>query len=288
MNVGKFALLGWIAAVGLGIWPAGAADPEPLLPTAETPAQRDARLAWWREARFGLFIHWGPSSVSGKEISWARIGHPHDHRGLESVPPEEYDNLYQQFNPVKFDADAWMRLAKDAGMKYVVFITKHHDGFSMWPTKLRPDYSIAATPFRRDICREIADAAHQHGLKLGWYYSTRDWTHPDYLVGDNRKYDDVLPGPGARAALQLRPRRPAVVRSRGRQLARLPVPGTVRDDLPVAARHPGQQPRGRLHPRDRGPADPGVGAGWSAAISTRRSSGSARSRTTARGNRASP
>ncbi|MHB8974990.1 MAG: alpha-L-fucosidase, partial [Pirellulaceae bacterium] len=159
-----------------------ATEPQVLLPTAETPAQREARLAWWREARFGMFIHWGPCSVIGKEISWSRIGHPHDHPGLESVPPEEYDNLYKRFDPVQFDADAWMQLAADAGMKYVVLITKHHDGFSMWPTKLRPDYSIAATPFRRDICQEIADAAHKRGLKLGWYYSTRDWTHPDYLV----------------------------------------------------------------------------------------------------------
>jgi len=160
-----------------------------LLPSMETPAQRDARLAWWREARFGLFVHWGPASVNGTEISWSRIGHPFDHKGLESVPPEKYDALYQQFNPVKFDADAWIQLAKEAGMKYVVFITKHHDGFSMWPTQQRPDYSIAATPFQRDLCKEIADAAHKHGIKLGWYYSTRDWTHPDYLVGDNRKYD---------------------------------------------------------------------------------------------------
>lgn len=172
---------------------AGAAD-GPRLPTAETPAQRDARMKWWREARFGLFIHWGPASLSGKEISWSRIGHPHDHHGLESVPPEVYDNLYKRFNPVKFDADAWMRLAKEAGMKYVVFITKHHDGFSMWPTKLRPEYSIAATPWKRDLCKEIADAAHKQGLKLGWYYSTRDWTHPDYLVGDNRKYDEFYRG----------------------------------------------------------------------------------------------
>lgn len=172
---------------------AGAAE-QLVLPTAETFEQRDARLRWWREARFGMFIHWGPSSLSGKEISWSRIGHPHDHKGLETVPPEEYDNLYKRFNPVKFNADSWMQLAKDAGMKYVVFITKHHDGFSMWPTKLRADYSISATPFQRDICREIADAAHKHGLKLGWYYSTRDWTHPDYLVGDNRKYDKFYQG----------------------------------------------------------------------------------------------
>ncbi len=178
----------------LAMAPCFATAGEPSTPRSETPEQREARLAWWRDARFGLFIHWGPSSICGKEISWARIGHPHDYRGHESVPPEQYDNLYKQFNPVEFDADAWMQLAKDAGMKYVVFITKHHDGFSMWPTKLRPEYSIAATPFRRDICKEIADAAHKHGLKLGWYYSTRDWTHPDYLVGDNRKYDEFYMG----------------------------------------------------------------------------------------------
>lgn len=171
-----------------------AGEDAPRLPSAETQEQRDARLAWWREARFGMFIHWGPASVNGTEISWSRIGHPHDHPGLETVPPEIYDNLYKQFDPLKFDANAWMQLAKEAGMKYVVFITKHHDGFSMWPTKLRPEYSIAATPFRRDICKEIADAAHAHGLKLGWYYSTRDWTHPDYLVGDNKAYDAFYRG----------------------------------------------------------------------------------------------
>lgn len=171
-----------------------AAEAAPLLPSAETPAQRDARLAWWREARFGMFIHWGPASVNGTEISWSRKGHPHDHPGMETVPPEIYDALYTKFNPVRFDADAWMQLANDAGMKYVVFITKHHDGFSMWPTKLRPEYSIAETPFKRDICKEIAEAAHARGLKLGWYYSTRDWTHPDYLVGDNRTYDAFYRG----------------------------------------------------------------------------------------------
>jgi len=169
-------------------------DAQPRLPTAESPAERDARMQWWREARFGLFIHWGPVSVHGTEISWSRIGHPHDGSGLETVRPEVYDHLYKQFNPVKFDADAWMRLAKAAGMKYVVFVTKHHDGFSMWPTQLRPDYSIAAGPFHRDICKEIADAAHKQGLKLGWYYSTRDWTHPDYLKDGNAKYNDFYHG----------------------------------------------------------------------------------------------
>ena len=149
----------------------------------------DVKMQWWRDAKFGLFIHWGPSSLSGTEISWSRIGHPYDHHGFESVPAETYDHLYENFNPVKFDADNWMKIAKISGFKYVVFVTKHHDGFCMWPSKLT-DYSILNTPFKRDICKEIADAAHKYGLKLGWYYSTRDWTQPDYMQNDNVKYND--------------------------------------------------------------------------------------------------
>jgi alpha-L-fucosidase len=151
------------------------------------------RLKWWLDGKFGLFIHWGPSSVAGVEISWARMSHPHDHPGRPTVPDAEYDQLYRRFNPVDFDANAIVKLAKHAGMKYVVFTTKHHDGFANWHTRLS-DYNIANTPFRRDICRELADAVHAHGLKLGWYYSTRDWYHPDYLVGDNSAYNDFYHG----------------------------------------------------------------------------------------------
>ncbi|MCF7973731.1 MAG: alpha-L-fucosidase [Phycisphaerae bacterium] len=154
----------------------------------------ESKLQWFRDDKFGLFIHWGPSSIMGVEISWARQDHPYDHPGNGPfVPNEMYDLLYRSFNPVKFDADQWMKLAKEAGFRYVVFTSKHHDGFSMWHTKLR-DYNIANTPFERDICRELADAAHKYGLKLGWYYSTRDWSHPDYLVGDNKKYNDFYEG----------------------------------------------------------------------------------------------
>ena len=156
--------------------------------------QNDPKLQWFRDAKFGLFMHWGPSSVNGTEIGWSRQGHPFDHGdGTGLVPDEEYDNLYKSFNPEKFDADEWMKLAKKAGFKYIVFTAKHHDGFSNWHTKLR-DYNIANTPFKRDICRELSDAAHKYGLKLGWYYSTRDWSHPDYLVGDNKKYNDFYEG----------------------------------------------------------------------------------------------
>jgi len=156
--------------------------------------QNDIKLEWFRDAKFGLFVHWGPSSVKGTEIGWSRYSHPFDHGdGTGIVPDEEYDNLYKKFNPVKFDADQWMKLAKAAGFKYVVFTSKHHDGFSNWHTKLR-DYGIANTSFKRDICKELSAAAHKYGLKLGWYYSTRDWSHPDYLVGDNKKYNDFYEG----------------------------------------------------------------------------------------------
>ncbi|MDF7827059.1 alpha-L-fucosidase, partial [Pontiellaceae bacterium B12227] len=145
-------------------------------------------------AKFGMFIHWGPSSVAGVEISWARASHPFDHLGkMNNVPDEVYDALYKQFNPVNFNADELVRTAKEAGMKYLVFTAKHHDGFSMWATQLS-DYNIMSTPFKRDICAELAEACHKHGIKLGWYYSTRDWYHPDYLVGDNSKYNDFYHG----------------------------------------------------------------------------------------------
>ena len=160
---------------------------------AKFNAAREERLEWWRDAKLGLFIHWGPASVAGVEISWARMDHPFDHPGHQNMSTEEYDNLYTKFNPVKFDADAWMRLAKEAGFKYVVFTAKHHDGFSNWHTQLR-DYNIANTPFKRDICKELSDAAHKYGIRLGWYYSTRDWSHPDYLVGDNEKYNAFYEG----------------------------------------------------------------------------------------------
>jgi len=154
----------------------------------------ESKLQGFRDDKFGLFVHWGPSSIMGVEISWARQDHPYDHPGNGPfVPNEMYDLLYRSFNPVKFDADKWMKLAKEAGFRYVVFTSKHHDGFSMWHTKLR-DYNIANTPFERDICKELADAAHKYGLKLGWYYSTRDWSHPDYLVGDNKNYNSFYEG----------------------------------------------------------------------------------------------
>jgi alpha-L-fucosidase len=147
----------------------------PAAPTAleETAAQRDARLAWWREARFGLFVHWGPVSLKGTEIGWSR--------GAQ-VPAEEYDQLYRQFNPTNFNAAAWVKVAKDAGMKYLVLTSKHHDGFCLWDTK-QSDYNILRSPFGRDVMKELAAACRKQGLRFCAYHSICDWYHPDYPLG---------------------------------------------------------------------------------------------------------
>lgn len=173
----------------------------------ESNEQRDERMQWFRDAKFGLFIHWGPCSITGTEISWGRDAertmdirngakpseqvekYGHDF----FIPGDLYDSLYTYFNPVKFDADAWVKTAQDAGMQYIVFTAKHHDGFSNYHTKLS-DYSIVNAPFKRDIVKELTEACHKVGMKVGLYYSTRDWFHPDYLVGDNVKYDTFYRG----------------------------------------------------------------------------------------------
>jgi len=149
----------------------------------------------WQEMKFGLFIHWGPVSLKGTEIGWSRGGQRRGRKDKStgSIPVEIYDNLYKQFNPVKFDADEWVQTAKDAGMKYLVFTSKHHDGFSMFDSKLT-DYKITNSPFKRDVVKELADACHKAGLKLGYYYSPPDWYHPDYRTENHSRYIKFLHG----------------------------------------------------------------------------------------------
>jgi alpha-L-fucosidase len=129
-----------------------------------------AAMKRWQDMRFGMFIHWGPVSLTHREIGWSR--------GAET-PIEVYDNLYKKFNPTKFDADQWVSLAKAAGMKYIVLTTKHHDGFCLWDTKLT-DYNIMNSPFKRDVVKELSDACKKQGVAFGTYYSTCDWHHPDF------------------------------------------------------------------------------------------------------------
>ncbi|HTN07419.1 alpha-L-fucosidase [Agriterribacter sp.] len=122
------------------------------------------------DMRFGMFIHWGPVSLRGTEIGWSR--------GRE-VPTAEYDNLYKEFNPVLFNADDWVKTAKDAGMKYLTITARHHDGFCLWPTKFT-DYNIMNTPYKKDIVKALMQACKKQGIKFCIYYSVLDWYHPDY------------------------------------------------------------------------------------------------------------
>ncbi len=162
----------------------------------ETKAQREERINAWRSDRFGMFIHWGPVSLTGKEIAWSRIGERRDKKGggPKSVTPAlEYDNLYKHFNPEKFNADEWVGIAKAAGMKYIVFVAKCHDGFCMFDSALT-DYKITNTPFKRDVAAELAEACRKAGLKFGFYYSPPDWYHPDYFTAEHARYITYLHG----------------------------------------------------------------------------------------------
>lgn len=160
--------------------------------SASGPAPYPDRMQWWGEARFGLFVHWGPVSLKGTEIGWSRGGERRGYgsRGTE-IPVDVYDNLYRQFNPTNFNAREWVATAKQAGMKYLVFTSRHHDGFSMFDTRAS-DYKITSpnSPFRRDVVKELADACHQAGLRFGTYYSQPDWHHPDAFTPD--RHDKYL------------------------------------------------------------------------------------------------
>ncbi|NOX55896.1 MAG: alpha-L-fucosidase [Planctomycetes bacterium] len=159
-GIGWFVVTAAISVI-VAASPAAGADIPPL----------EQRAAWFRQARFGLFIHWGVYSVIGKG-EWVR------HTG--KIPLDEYNKLTAQFHPTQFDAAEWVALAKRAGQKYLVITTKHHDGFCMFDSKLT-DYDIMSTPLKRDVIKELADECHRQGMRIGFYYSIMDWHHPDYL-----------------------------------------------------------------------------------------------------------
>lgn len=161
------------------------ADSDPL---TETKEARDKRMKWFREARFGMFIHWGLYAVPGGE--WNGKDVPGAGEWLlydAQIKPRDYEPLRDQFNPVNFDAEKWVKVAKDAGMKYIVITSKHHEGFGMWPSKLG-DWNIGHTQFHRDPLAELAKACKKAGIKFCFYHSIMDWHHPDYLP--RRAWDD--------------------------------------------------------------------------------------------------
>lgn len=145
------------------------------------PAAIDAdRMSWWREARFGMFVHFGLYSTLGGEWKGKETGSHEWIRNNARIPHDEYIPLIHSFNPTRLDVDALVRMAKDAGQKYIVVTTKHHEGFSLFDSAVTT-YDVMGTPYHRDIMRDFARACRRHGLRLGWYYSIMDWYHPDYL-----------------------------------------------------------------------------------------------------------
>ncbi|NLH42462.1 MAG: alpha-L-fucosidase, partial [Planctomycetes bacterium] len=174
-----------------------------LLAAEGKPTSQDEKMKWFREAKFGLFIHWGVYSIpagtwKGQQIPG--IGEWIMNRA--KIPVGEYEQLAGQFNPVKFDAEEWVRLAQDAGMKYIVITSKHHDGFAMYGSKVSKYNIVDATPFKRDVLKELADACAKHGMRLGFYYSqAQDWHEPngagntwDFGPDEKKDFDQYLRG----------------------------------------------------------------------------------------------
>ena len=170
---------------------------------AAAPSAQDAKMKWFREAKFGLFIHWGLYAIpagewKGKPI--AGIGEWIMNRAR--IPVKEYEQLAPQFNPVKFNAEAWVQMAADAGMKYIVITSKHHDGFAMYHSAVSKYNIYDATPFHRDPLKELAAACARHKIRFGFYYSqAQDWHEPngagntwDFGPDDKKDFDQYLRG----------------------------------------------------------------------------------------------
>ncbi|HQK22551.1 MAG TPA: alpha-L-fucosidase [Candidatus Latescibacteria bacterium] len=175
--------------------------------------------AWFMQARFGMFIHWGVYAIPGRG-EWVMY--------REHIPAEEYAKLADQFNPKHYKPRDWVALAQDAGMRYMVLTARHHDGFCLWDTKTT-DFSAPRTAAKRDLLAEYVDACHSMGMRMGFYYSLADWRFPGGLYcyprdpGDRlRTYGGSSARADSRAADQLRQGRHAVVRWRSprRHLAR--------------------------------------------------------------------
>lgn len=148
--------------------------------TAQKVISKDERMKWWREARFGMFIHWGVYSIpagvwNGREIGG--IGEWIMNRGKISV--RDYTEMAKQFNPVKYDPEAWVRMAKDAGMKYIIITSKHHDGFALFISEASKWNVVDHTVYGKDLLKPLAEACQRNGIKLGFYYSqAQDWVNP--------------------------------------------------------------------------------------------------------------
>ncbi len=174
--IGLVALATAISARAAGSAPpvAGGAGETGSNAFTETPARHDARMAWWRDARFGMFIHWGLYSIPGRG-EWVQWN--------EQIPVDEYARLADKFNPANFNPNAWAEVAKAAGMKYMVLTTRHHDGFCLFDDKGN-DFTSVKTAAHRDLVAEYAAAVRKAGLRVGFYYSPLDWRFPGFFFPD--------------------------------------------------------------------------------------------------------
>jgi alpha-L-fucosidase len=172
-------------------------------PRAAPDPAREKRLEWFRDAKYGLFIHWGLYAIPAGEWQGKRsLGLGEWIMNRSQVPVREYEKLAARFNPINYKPDDWVQLAQDAGMKYIVITSKHHDGFAMFKSKVSPYNVVDATPFKRDILKELADACAKRGMRLGFYYSqSQDWHEPngagntwDFGPDDKKDYDQYLRG----------------------------------------------------------------------------------------------
>ncbi len=179
----RLALPATLAAATMAVLAAPPPAGQSRAAATSASADRDQRMRWWRDARFGMFIHWGLYAVPAGEYKGERSSRIGEWiMEWANIPRREYEQFAPRFNPVKFDAAEWVRTAKDAGMKYIVITSKHHDGFSMFDSVVSPYNIVAATPYRKDPMRALSDEAKKQGLKFGFYYSIMDWHHPSQYV----------------------------------------------------------------------------------------------------------
>jgi alpha-L-fucosidase len=186
-----------LSAVLCVLWIAGCRQEAAKSPSADVRGgkrtlSKDERMEWWRDARFGMFIHWGLYAVPAGEWKGKQVpGIGEWIMERAHIPVSEYEQLAGQFNPVKFDADEWVRIAKNAGMKYIVITSKHHDGFCLWDSKVTNYDIVDATPFKRDVLRELSRACKKQGIRLCFYHSIMDWHHPDAQAPFYPNYNDT-------------------------------------------------------------------------------------------------
>ena len=183
-----------LLAVSLAVIGAAFVRPAAAALPGETKQQMDKRMKWWRDAKFGMFIHWGLYAVPAGEWNGKKVsGYGEWIQSQGKIPEKDYAKLQTKFNPTKYDPAQWVSIAKSAGMKYIVITSKHHDGFALFDSKLT-DYDVMGSPYGRDLLKPLADACHAAGMEICWYHSILDWHQPTAKGKEFPQYEKYLRG----------------------------------------------------------------------------------------------